>query len=123
MYVALCIVDNSLSMAFGAPCPMIVLCSSRMVKNIGTLLVERVGERQELMAPRVWEALEKVGGHEEVGIVEIDPELSDSAVFCEHYNVGREHAVNCVILEAARGEKSGMQPAWCRRMHGRTSTG
>jgi prolyl-tRNA editing enzyme YbaK/EbsC (Cys-tRNA(Pro) deacylase) len=36
----------------------------------------------------------------------IDPNLSDTAAFCEHYQIGLDISVNCVIVEAKRGERT-----------------
>ena len=43
---------------------------------------------------------------ESVGVVEIDPTLSDTAAFCQHYQVGMHQAANCVVLEAKRADKT-----------------
>ncbi len=40
-----------------------------------------------------------------VVVAEIDQELSDTAVFCEKYQIAAENAVNCVIIEAKRADK------------------
>jgi prolyl-tRNA editing enzyme YbaK/EbsC (Cys-tRNA(Pro) deacylase) len=34
----------------------------------------------------------------------IDPELADTAAFCERYGVGLDVSANCVIVETRRGE-------------------
>jgi prolyl-tRNA editing enzyme YbaK/EbsC (Cys-tRNA(Pro) deacylase) len=39
----------------------------------------------------------------EVEVAEIDPELADTAAFCEHYDVPLEESANCVIVAAKRG--------------------
>jgi prolyl-tRNA editing enzyme YbaK/EbsC (Cys-tRNA(Pro) deacylase) len=36
----------------------------------------------------------------------IDPTLSDTAAFCEHYGIGLEAAANCVVVEAKRADKT-----------------
>lgn len=41
----------------------------------------------------------------EILAVEIDSSLSDTAAFCEHYQIPLERAANCVVLEASRGDK------------------
>lgn len=40
-----------------------------------------------------------------VGVSAIDGALSDTAAFCEKYQVGPERAANCVVLRAKRGEE------------------
>jgi len=39
----------------------------------------------------------------EIGVAEIDPELADTAAFCERYEVGPEESANCVVVAARRG--------------------
>lgn len=41
----------------------------------------------------------------EVQVAEIDPTLSDTAAFCEKYEVGLDASANCVIVQAKRGER------------------
>ncbi len=38
-------------------------------------------------------------------VSEIDPNLADTAAFCEHYGVGLDISANCVVVEARRGER------------------
>src|SRR5215207_10476134 len=35
----------------------------------------------------------------------IDPELADTAAFCEHYDIGLDISANCVVVEARRAER------------------
>lgn len=37
-------------------------------------------------------------------VATIDPALSDTAAFCEHYGIGPEVSINCVIVQAKRGD-------------------
>ncbi|MCT7659028.1 YbaK/EbsC family protein [Mycobacterium deserti] len=39
-------------------------------------------------------------------VSEIDPDLADTAAFCEHYDVGMDISANCVVVEARRAERS-----------------
>ena len=39
-------------------------------------------------------------------VSEIDPELADTAAFCEHYDIGLEMSANCVVVEARRAERT-----------------
>jgi len=41
----------------------------------------------------------------EAYVAEIDPALSDTAAFCERYQIGLDVSANCVIVEAKRGDK------------------
>lgn len=36
----------------------------------------------------------------------IDPELADTAAFCEHYGVSLDESANCVVVEARRAERT-----------------
>jgi prolyl-tRNA editing enzyme YbaK/EbsC (Cys-tRNA(Pro) deacylase) len=38
-------------------------------------------------------------------VSEIDPDLADTAAFCEHYDVGLDISANCVVVEARRAER------------------
>jgi prolyl-tRNA editing enzyme YbaK/EbsC (Cys-tRNA(Pro) deacylase) len=42
----------------------------------------------------------------EVEVAEINPELADTAAFCEHYDVPMEESANCVIVAGRRGGDS-----------------
>jgi prolyl-tRNA editing enzyme YbaK/EbsC (Cys-tRNA(Pro) deacylase) len=39
-------------------------------------------------------------------VSEIDPDLADTAAFCEHYDIGLDISANCVVVEARRGERT-----------------
>lgn len=43
---------------------------------------------------------------EEILVSEIDPGVSDTSAFCEKYDIGLEVSVNCVIVEARRGDRT-----------------
>jgi prolyl-tRNA editing enzyme YbaK/EbsC (Cys-tRNA(Pro) deacylase) len=36
----------------------------------------------------------------------IDPDLADTAAFCEHYDIGQDISANCVVVEARRAERT-----------------
>jgi prolyl-tRNA editing enzyme YbaK/EbsC (Cys-tRNA(Pro) deacylase) len=74
--------------------------------SLGTLKFLPAIAHPELLAATVATGLARVPGNEAVGVAEIDPTLSDTAAFCEHYQIGMEQAANCVVLEAKRGDKS-----------------
>ncbi len=76
------------------------------MKDLGTLKVSPVSERSDLVAPSVAEMIQLLGLGDRVGIAEIDPALSDTAAFCEHYGVSLGQSANCIVLEAKRGERS-----------------
>lgn len=60
-------------------------------------------EHPEVLALPVAEALLR-SGPANVFVAQIDPELADTAAFCERYGVGLEESANCVIVEGRRGE-------------------
>src|ERR1017187_8481396 len=39
----------------------------------------------------------------DVGVAEIDPELADTAEFCERYRIGLAESANCVVVTGRRG--------------------
>src|SRR5580700_10922077 len=59
-------------------------------------------EHPELLAPAALEGLKRLADTGQVGVAEIDPTLSDTAAFCEKYQVGPEQAANCVVLKARK---------------------
>jgi prolyl-tRNA editing enzyme YbaK/EbsC (Cys-tRNA(Pro) deacylase) len=56
-----------------------------------------------LLAPPVHEALRSLPFADEVLVAAIDPELADTAAFCERYGVPPEESVNCVVIAGRRG--------------------
>jgi prolyl-tRNA editing enzyme YbaK/EbsC (Cys-tRNA(Pro) deacylase) len=57
-----------------------------------------------LVGKKVAEAI-KVNKYIDVFAAAIDPELADTAGFCEHYGIGLDVSANCVVVEAKRGER------------------
>ena len=77
-----------------------------MEMRIGILEASPAGERLDLVAPPVAAALSAWSGPvpvDEIGVAEIDPDLADTAAFCERYDVGLEESANCVVVAARRG--------------------
>lgn len=60
--------------------------------------------RPELVAPPVIEALQTWPPADDVLVTEIDPDLADTAAFCERYGVQLAESANCVIVAGRRGE-------------------
>lgn len=73
--------------------------------NIGNFKFELALKHPELMAKGVADVLAQLPDSDQVGVVEIDPNLSDTAAFCEHYQIGMDKAANCVVLEAKRADR------------------
>ncbi|MEU7740279.1 YbaK/EbsC family protein [Nonomuraea sp. NPDC049158] len=57
-------------------------------------------DRTDLLAEPVALAVQGLAG---VEVAEIDPELADTAAFCERYGVTLDESANCVVVAAKRG--------------------
>jgi prolyl-tRNA editing enzyme YbaK/EbsC (Cys-tRNA(Pro) deacylase) len=59
----------------------------------------------ELLAKPVAAALAEWPGEgrDQIEVAAIDPDLADTAAFCEHYGVPPEESANCVVIAARRG--------------------
>lgn len=71
----------------------------------GTLTARPVLEHPSLVAPPVSTALAALDPEvaAAVGVTEIDPDLADTAAFCERYDVAQDASANCVIVKGKRG--------------------
>jgi prolyl-tRNA editing enzyme YbaK/EbsC (Cys-tRNA(Pro) deacylase) len=67
------------------------------------LTLEPALDRTDLLAEPVTEALRAWKGEGTFQVAEIDPELADTAAFCERYAVPLEASANCVIVAGKRG--------------------
>jgi prolyl-tRNA editing enzyme YbaK/EbsC (Cys-tRNA(Pro) deacylase) len=67
---------------------------------IGNLTWVPAADRRDLLAEPVTRAVQ---GQIDVRVAEIDPELADTAAFCERYEVPLDASANCVIVAAKRG--------------------
>jgi prolyl-tRNA editing enzyme YbaK/EbsC (Cys-tRNA(Pro) deacylase) len=56
-----------------------------------------------LLAAPVVAALRAWPAADEVQVAEIDPELADTAAFCERYGVSPAESANCVVIAGKRG--------------------
>jgi prolyl-tRNA editing enzyme YbaK/EbsC (Cys-tRNA(Pro) deacylase) len=59
--------------------------------------------RRDLVADPVAAALEQWPQAGDVHSAEIDPDLADTAAFCERYGVAPEDSANCVVIAGRRG--------------------
>ena len=59
-------------------------------------------QRPDLLAPPVAAALDGLAALDGVGVAEIDPELADTAAFCERYDVALAESANCVVIAGRR---------------------
>jgi prolyl-tRNA editing enzyme YbaK/EbsC (Cys-tRNA(Pro) deacylase) len=60
--------------------------------------------RTDLLAPAVSTFLADWRRAADVLVAEIDPDLADTAAFCERYDVGLDVSANCVVIAARRGD-------------------
>ena len=77
----------------------------RVTTNIGRLAAVPALDRADLLAEPVALALAKFSAElpaDAVGVAEIDPELADTAAFCERYGVTLTESANCVIVAGRR---------------------
>jgi prolyl-tRNA editing enzyme YbaK/EbsC (Cys-tRNA(Pro) deacylase) len=73
---------------------------------MGSLHIVPALDRPDLLAPPVAAALARwknAVAPAEIGVAEIDPELADTAAFCERYGVGLNESANCVVVAGRRG--------------------
>ena len=72
------------------------------VFTLGRLTTVPAGERPDLLGPPTRAALEALGWLGEVGVVEIDPEVSDTARSQETYGLAPDTLANCVVVGGKR---------------------
>jgi prolyl-tRNA editing enzyme YbaK/EbsC (Cys-tRNA(Pro) deacylase) len=72
--------------------------------RLGRLHLFPAAERADLLAPPVARFLDRWELSGEVAVAEIDPDLADTAAFCERYEIGLDVSANCVVIAARRGE-------------------
>lgn len=69
---------------------------------LGALSAVPAPSAPELLAAPTWEELQRTGLAAEVGVVEIDPALSDTASTRAHYGLEPEWLANCVVVGGKR---------------------
>jgi prolyl-tRNA editing enzyme YbaK/EbsC (Cys-tRNA(Pro) deacylase) len=77
----------------------------RVTVRIGSLTAVPALDRPDLLAPAVASALDVLAGKLPAGAVhvaEIDPQLADTAAFCERYQVAPGQSANCVVIAGRR---------------------
>src|SRR5882757_1839238 len=80
-----------------------------MSNVMGSLKLEPALSRPDLLAAPVAKALavwpdEAPVDADQVLVAPIDPDLADTAAFCEAYGVALEESANCVIVAGRRGD-------------------
>lgn len=73
--------------------------------NFGKLIFQPLAQHTKLVAAPTKLMVEK-NNLPDILVSEINPELADTAAFCEQYDIGLDVSANCVILEARRGDKT-----------------
>jgi prolyl-tRNA editing enzyme YbaK/EbsC (Cys-tRNA(Pro) deacylase) len=76
--------------------------SSNGIYTLGSLTSDPVAAHPELVSATVLEALRSLALDDAVGVVEIDPELSDTAATEEAYGLSASTLANCVIVTGRR---------------------
>lgn len=69
---------------------------------LGTLTSDPVSQRPELVGDRTRAAVESMGWSSRIGVVPVDPDLSDTARSQEAYGLPPEALANCVIVGGRR---------------------
>jgi prolyl-tRNA editing enzyme YbaK/EbsC (Cys-tRNA(Pro) deacylase) len=70
--------------------------------TLGSLVTSAVSQRPELVSAQVGDTLRALGLTDAVGVVEIDPELSDTAATQDAYGLEVHTLANCVIVSGRR---------------------
>jgi prolyl-tRNA editing enzyme YbaK/EbsC (Cys-tRNA(Pro) deacylase) len=70
--------------------------------QLGKLTFVPASDAPDLVA----EPVRRYLGGDGLWISAIDPELADTAAFCEHYDIGLDISANCVVVEARRAERT-----------------
>ena len=73
-----------------------------MLPMLGSLQPQPVDDRPDLLAEPVRAALERWPHATQVGVVEIDPALADTAAMTSAYGVPLTASANCVVVAARR---------------------
>ena len=77
---------------------------NRASQGLGRLDAVPALARPDLLAEPVTAFLAGWVRAADVLVAEIDPELADTAAFCERYDVALDVSANCVVIAARRGE-------------------
>jgi prolyl-tRNA editing enzyme YbaK/EbsC (Cys-tRNA(Pro) deacylase) len=69
---------------------------------MGVLMAVPALTRPDLLAAPVAAALAGFDRADQIGVAEIDPDLADTAAFCEKYQVAGDVSANCVVVTGRR---------------------
>ena len=70
--------------------------------QLGSLATVPALDRPDLLAPPVHTALSRLALADRVGVVEIDPELADTAACADAYGLPLDAGANCVVVSGKR---------------------
>ncbi|CAN5704682.1 YbaK/EbsC family protein [soil metagenome] len=73
-----------------------------MTPTLGTLTTVAALDRPDLLSPVVAAALAAWPHAGETGVVEIDPDLADTAAMSQAYQLGLDTGANCVVVAGRR---------------------
>jgi prolyl-tRNA editing enzyme YbaK/EbsC (Cys-tRNA(Pro) deacylase) len=79
--------------------------------RIGRLTAVPALDRPDLLAPPVAAALAQLADKlpaDQVGVAEIDPDLADTAAYCQEYGVELTSSANCVVVAGRRDGQTRM---------------
>jgi prolyl-tRNA editing enzyme YbaK/EbsC (Cys-tRNA(Pro) deacylase) len=72
-----------------------------VIVDVGKLTFVAASDAPELVAEPVRPHL-----RDGLWVSAIDPDLADTAAFCEHYDIGLDISANCVVVEARRADRA-----------------
>jgi prolyl-tRNA editing enzyme YbaK/EbsC (Cys-tRNA(Pro) deacylase) len=72
------------------------------VFTLGGLTTAPASSRTDLLAPAAFAALAELGWLDRVGVVEIDPDVSDTAATRERFDLDADTLANCVVVGGKR---------------------
>ncbi|MGO4299942.1 YbaK/EbsC family protein [Leifsonia sp. RAF41] len=72
------------------------------VFTLGGLTTAPASTRSDLLAPSTLSALEALGWLDDVGVVEIDPDISDTAATRDQFDLEATNLANCVVVAGKR---------------------
>jgi prolyl-tRNA editing enzyme YbaK/EbsC (Cys-tRNA(Pro) deacylase) len=73
--------------------------------ELGRLRFVPVTQAIELVGGPVQDYVHSTNVRDGLWVSEIDPDLADTAAFCEQYDIGLDISANCVVVEARRADR------------------
>ncbi len=74
--------------------------------QFGKLTFNPVKDNPDLVAPSIQERIHAGAFQDGVLVSAIDPNLADTAAFCQAYDIAPEVGANCIIVEARRADRT-----------------